>query len=434
MLIRKRFQILLQKSNADMLKFGWIFSIALSSISFSQNFDYKKFTQKLCSPEFHGRGYVDGGDSLAADFIGKTFQDIGLMPYPGFPGFFQVFEFPVNTFPAEMNVELNGKPLKPGIHFVVDPASSGFQGELNLKNCSISELYDHKIEPRSWPANTALVVNMKTYGGDTLKKVNQTISEISTKIPIVEITHSKFTWSVSTTKNQKPFIQIQDSVFRDSPQKIMLDIDAKLKRKHHTKNVIGFLPAKKKTNKTIVFSAHYDHLGRMGKETYFPGANDNASGCAMLVYLADYFKKHPSKYNIVFMAFAGEEAGLIGSNYYVENPIFPLSDIRFLVNLDIMGSGEEGITAVNATLFPKEFKLLQKVNGSKKYLTTIKSRGPAANSDHYFFTEKGVPAFFIYTMGSNKNYHDIFDLYENLTFSAFPKIGDLIIDFTKKLN
>ena len=99
-----------------------------------------------------------------------------------------------------------------------------------------------------------------------------------------------------------------------------------------------------------------------------------------------------------------------------------------------MGSGEEGITAVNATLFPKEFELLTRINMKKKYLKAIKSRGPAANSDHYFFTEAGVPAFFIYTMGSNKNYHDVFDKYENLTFSAFENIGNLIIDFVRKLN
>jgi Zn-dependent M28 family amino/carboxypeptidase len=229
-------------------------------------------------------------------------------------------------------------------------------------------------------------------------------------------------------------LQVQDSVFTSNPEKITINIDSEFKKVHGSQNVIGYLPCKKKHAKTIVFSAHYDHLGRMGKDTYFPGANDNASGCSMLFYLADYFKNHPSKYNLVFIAFAGEEAGLIGSNYYVQNPLFPLKDIRFLVNLDIMGSGEEGITAVNATLFPKEFELLTRINKKKKYLKAIKSRGPAANSDHYFFTEAGVPAFFIYTMGSNKNYHDVFDKYESLTFSAFENIGNLIIDFVRKLN
>ena len=78
--------------------------------------------------------------------------------------------------------------------------------------------------------------------------------------------------------------------------------------------------------------------------------------------------------------------------------------------------------------------LRQSINKKQKALPVIKKRGPAANSDHYFFTEAGVPAFFIYTMGLNKNYHDIYDTYANLSFEAFEKIGKLLIAFTKKLN
>jgi len=136
---------------------------------------------------------------------------------------------------------------------------------------------------------------------------------------------------------------------------------------------------------------------------------------------------------LVFIAFAGEEVGLLGSQHFVSHPLIKLKDIRFLVNLDIMGSGEEGITAVNGTLFEKEFLLLQKINKKQKALPVIKKRGPAANSDHFFFTEAGVPAFFIYTMGPNKNYHDVNDTYENLSFKAFEKIGALLIAFTQKL-
>lgn len=65
---------------------------------------------------------------------------------------------------------------------------------------------------------------------------------------------------------------------------------------------------------------------------------------------------------MIFIAFAAEEAGLIGSEFMVENPILPLKDIRFLLNLDIMGSGEEGVTVVNSTLFEKEFQLLCNLN------------------------------------------------------------------------
>jgi len=177
-------------------------------------------------------------------------------------------------------------------------------------------------------------------------------------------------------------------------------------------------------------SAHYDHLGRMGSACYFPGANDNASGTAMLVELALRLKeKKKRKYNVLFVAFAGEEVGLLGSAFMVKHPPVPLKDIRFQLNLDIMGSGEEGITAVNATLFPKEFKQLVKLNKKSNAVSTVKPRGPAANSDHYFFTEAGVPAFFIYTMGPNKHYHDIFDTYDELSFKAFESLAFLFESF-----
>ena len=149
--------------------------------------------------------------------------------------------------------------------------------------------------------------------------------------------------------------------------------------------------------------------------------------------MAKYFKENPSDYNILFIAFAGEEAGLLGSKYFVENPVLKLKKIKFLVNLDIMGSGEDGVTVVNATLFEKEFALLQQINTEKSLLKVVKKRGPAANSDHYWFTLQGVPAFFVYTMGPNKNYHDVFDIYGNLSFKEYEDITTLLIEFVKEL-
>jgi Zn-dependent M28 family amino/carboxypeptidase len=214
---------------------------------------------------------------------------------------------------------------------------------------------------------------------------------------------------------------------------IEVDIEAELIENYTSQNVIAYIPAKKKCSKTILFTAHYDHLGRMGADTYFPGANDNASGTAMLFTMARYFQKNRPNFNIMFIAFAGEEAGLVGSKYFVEHPIIKLKKIEFLINLDIMGSGEEGITVVNATLFEKEFELLQQINKEKNLLAEIKKRGPAANSDHYWFTQKGVPAFFIYTRGPNKHYHDIFDSFEELSFNEYEDITTLLVEFVHEL-
>jgi hypothetical protein len=86
---------------------------------------------------------------------------------------------------------------------------------------------------------------------------------------------------------------------------------------------------------------------------------------------------------------------------------------------------------VNATLHPEAFTTLTNINTVGNYLKSIKSRGPAANSDHYWFTQKKIPAFFIYTMGTNKHYHDVFDTYDELTFSTFNSLKAMLIDFSK---
>jgi aminopeptidase YwaD len=402
----------------------------------SQIEEVRRITQRLCAPEMHGRGYVNMGDSIAAAFIANEFKALGIQPLKG--GYFQEFEHTVNTFPGAMSLRYSQKRLTPGVHFMVDPSSSGVEATLKPKKVSIETILNQEelaLEIRRINKDKELnciALDFTKATGDTLKKIAGLSKEISKFLPVIEITNQKFTWSVSSERLPNPLILIQDSVYQDG-QNLKTDIQTNLWEGYTSRNVIAFLPGTKGAKKTIVFTAHYDHLGRMGELTYFPGANDNASGTAMLLTLAKYFKEHPVNVNILFIAFAGEEAGLLGSEHFVNHPTYPLKKMNFLVNLDIMGSGEEGITVVNATLFADQFKLLQEINTEKGLLTQVKSRGPAQNSDHYWFTEKGVPAFFIYTMGSNKNYHDVFDTYENLTFSEYNDITSLLSEFVLRL-
>jgi len=255
-------------------------------------------------------------------------------------------------------------------------------------------------------------------------------------LDVLVLTDEKFTFSVGREPLSYGLIYLKGIKFNPSAE-IYTDIKSKYLVNQISSNVIGYIPSnlKKKREKenaqTILITAHYDHLGAMGEKTFFPGANDNASGVAMLFELAKYFKDNPLKYNVVIVAFAGEEAGLLGSEYYVRYPWFDLKNIKFLVNLDIMGSGEEGITVVNGTKHTDEFQRLIKLNEEKKGLSFIKQRGEAANSDHYWFSKMNVPAFFIYTMGPNKNYHDVFDTYENLSFAKFNDIKELLIYFLR---
>lgn len=169
----------------------------------------------------------------------------------------------------------------------------------------------------------------------------------------------------------------------------------------------------------------------MGNKTFFPGANDNASGVAMLLSLAEYFTKQENRqpYSILFIAFAGEEAGLQGSKYYTEHPLLPLSKIRFLINLDLLGTGDEGIMVVNATEFERDFSILQSINDTAKYVSNVGKRGKAKNSDHYYFSEKGVPAFFIYTLGGVTWYHDVMDKSETLPLTKYNNVFQLLKSF-----
>jgi len=391
----------------------------------------KNFTKQLCSPEFHGRGYVNGGDSIAANYIAKTFQEIGLQKLNG--TYFQSFSFPVNTFPNKMEVKIGDYQLVPGVDFIVDAASGKGSGATDFQTLGINELYTGKYSFSKVDKNKVFYFNNFGYGGDTVAKIKESLIKISNYTTVIEVVNSKFTWSVSGTSYKFPFIEVQESVFKNNfngnSTGISFAIDAHIKN-HTARNVVGYLPASKKAKKTIMITAHYDHLGRMGAATYFPGANDNASGNGMLISLAEKFKANQLKnYNLLFVAFAGEEIGLYGSKYMASHPPIDLKNVQFLLNLDIMGSGEEGITVVNATLFPDEFTRLENINKEKKYLAQIKRRGPAANSDHYFFTEAGVPAFYIYTMGPNKHYHDIFDTYQELSFSAFGNLSNLLEEF-----
>jgi hypothetical protein len=408
--------------------------IFVEAVSFAQLSEVRRITQTLCSPEFHGRGYVNKGDSIASVFIAKEFEKLGLKKLKG--SYFQEFQLTVNTFPGEMHVAAGKGKLNPGVDFIVDPSSNGGKLKLNPKRIDYTVALDNALLIQELKTifnkgeYNAVALDLSNVPDSLKKKLRGLSKELAGMIPTIEVTNDKFTYSVSDEQLKFPLIYLKDDQYQEGDQ-FQVDIEAKQITNYSSRNVIAYLPAKKRTKRTIVYTAHYDHLGRMGSDTYFPGANDNASGTAMLITMATYFKNNPQDYNVLFIAFAGEEAGLLGSKHFVEHPTYKLKKISFLLNLDIMGSGEEGITVVNATLHEPAYALLHRINAEKKLLSQIKSRGPAANSDHYWFTQMGVPAFFIYTMGPNKHYHDIFDTYEELSFQEYEDITTLLVEFGK---
>ena len=405
----------------------------------------KRITRSLCSDTFSGRGYVHRGDSLAARFIEKEYEKIGLIPVKGH-SYFQSFENPVQTFPNEMTLVI-GDTLKPAIDFMVDPNSGPSKINWKYKLLTTDDLFAYDILNRfnssvlkDKIAINSVVVDIRSIKGDSLKRINlEVIPGLAQQLHVLVLTDQKFTFSVGNEPLPFSLLYVKSNKFSEKLS-IYSFIETKYFPHYLSSNVIGTIPSNVATKKksdpvpSIFITAHYDHLGCMGKNTFFPGANDNASGVAMMLELARHFKNNPLPYNLVFVAFAGEESGLVGSSYYVQYPWIPLENIRFLINLDILGSGEEGITLVNATKHTDEFEKLKQINETFSYLPAIKSRGEAANSDHYWFSQRNVPSFFIYSLGPNKNYHDIYDTHENLSFSKFTAIFELLTKFINDIH
>lgn len=312
------------------LALSFLFSLSLT-LAYGQHYNYKQTISMLCSPEYAGRGYVDGGRVLAANLIAAEFQKIGLKPIKG--NYQQTFTLPVQTFPGACTFVAGTDTLQPGIDYLVDPASAGVMPQFyQLVYCNAATLYRSVNAFKPCPKDRMLVVRTTGFGGDTNKVMQMRLQELQQFAATIELTTNKLTWSVSQEANPYPAFQVVASSLAAQPQSAFIFLESQFIPKFTSSNVIGYLPAanKPKQKPYLVITAHYDHLGCMGKETYFPGANDNASGVGMLLYLAQELSlKRDSNFNYVFMAFGAEEAGLVGSHYFVEHPLFDLKKSGF---------------------------------------------------------------------------------------------------------
>jgi hypothetical protein len=407
-----------------------------SSKGFCQDIPYaKEVIGKLCSIPMQGRGYVANGDKTAAQFLAEEFEKAGLKKYS--KSYFQTFTTPVNSFPGNLSLSINGRPLKPGEDFLVDPGSPGVSGKFNVELLNAENLLkDDWIEKVKIASSKFIVINTydKTkYTADQIKRLNEVIAflKYSNDNPArgtVVLTTEKLTWSGSVEVFSKPTFIVKTNSLQDPITTVDVSVENKYIKKHQTQNVIGCIEGVQKDS-FLVFTAHYDHLGMMGKETMFPGANDNASGVAFLLSLVKHYASVKPKYTLVFIAFAGEEIGLIGSKFFTEHPVFPLSKIKFLLNFDMAGTGEDGIQIVNGKIHQQEFDLITRLNEQDKLLKQVKIRGEACNSDHCMFHTKGVPCFFIYTLGGIQAYHDIYDRPETLPLTEFEDYFKLVVAF-----
>src|ERR1700741_1457990 len=229
-----------------------IFHFTISIFScFAQDTIYaRQVIRKLTAKEFLGRGYVYDGVNKAAAFLCKEMKTIGLIKFGN--SYSQSYTVDVNTFPGKMSVVLDGKTLKPGVHYLIQPSAKttkmGFQ---LFKTDSVT--YKATDGRREMP----LEIRLK----------------------------KKLTYDVATELSEKVTIELLKDSFPNELKNVDVIFENKFINNFKNQNLCGYIKGTQSADTFIVFTAHYDHLGAMGPQTWFPGANDNASGVSVLLNL-----------------------------------------------------------------------------------------------------------------------------------------------------
>jgi len=413
----------------------------------------RRTIEELASPKMHGRGYVQGGEHLAAAYLRRRLRQLGLQPLA--PDYTQAFGLDVNTFPGKLKLELQEKhgsrwqALTPGADFIVAPNSAPcpLVTEYNFIPLDTLIFTDTATVRRYATGLWGSIPGVKVTGWRPSAFVMRAKDEARlASLPVDLQQHfehggtrlvlvPKLTASLAPAQAQQLRFELLASRWPTNSlgqsQVARLQLDAKLLHNYQTQNLAALVRGKIQPDSFLIVSAHYDHLGMMGKDTYFPGANDNASGVALLLELAAHYARPENQpaCSVVFLLFGAEEAGLVGSRYFVAHPLVPLPRIKFLVNLDLLGTGEDGATVVNGKVFEPAFQRLTALNDAHHYLPRLTARGRAANSDHFPFSEAGVPAFFLYTRGGSTAYHDVNDQPAALSLVGFSGAFGLVRDF-----
>lgn len=214
--------------------------------------------------------------------------------------------------------------------------------------------------------------------------------------------------------------------------------DAKVKRVvvkdsiRKADNIIGFID--NGAPYTVVVGAHYDHLGEghqgssrdsLGVGKIHNGADDNASGVAGLLELARHYASNNEKenYNLLFIAFGAEELGLVGSRYFTDNPTIPLTDIQWMLNMDMIGryNPQNGVAIIGYGTSSRFPSIFENIKSNIKFYTSTDGNG---GSDQTSFYKKNIPVLFFHT-GGHDDYHKPTDDPEKIDYQSLKAILEL---------
>lgn len=449
--------------------------------------EYLGYVKYLASPEMKGRASGSPELDQAAAFIAKQFDAMHLRPLDG-KSFYQDFDVTTSaTLGPHNRMKVGAETLKLQQDFVpLNLSSTGeISGALVFAGYGITapeynyddyagidakgklvvilrhepQEFDEKsvFEGKVYTAHSqifAKATNAKIHGAkailfvndmqahpndkDELDKFGTTEGPANAGIGFVQVKSAAAAkWFADAGKNLDAIEKAIDADLKprsfEFPERTRVDLTVDLRREtKRVHNVGAYLPGQ--SDEYVILGAHYDHLGLGGQfslapslsGTVHPGADDNASGTAGVIGLAHWFSQQPKhKRGILFLTFAGEELGLLGSNYYANHPVLPLANAVAMINMDMIGRVRDRKLYVGGVGTGTTFqKLIADVSGRYNYHSDLTEAG-YGSSDHTSFTTKQVPVLFFFS-GLHADYHKPSDTWDKIDAPAAVKLLDMI--------
>lgn len=393
---------------------------------------YKSIIKELSSAKYQGRGYAKNGANKAGEFLQKEFLNAGVDDV-----YIQPFRIDINTFCDKMEMWADGKKLRPGIDFSMREYSPGVHGtfpvyHVDTLNFDADRMFADLAKPEYTNCLVACEFWFTYRHREAFSRLQKNGECANAGLIYTWAAPIKFFKAYGDHVVDKPILWVTPEAI-DGVKNVKVNVDNKFLKDYECFNVIAKVEGQRHDS-CYVFTAHYDHIGNLGKDIFYAGANDNASGTAAVVTLAEYYAKNRPQFDMYFIAFSGEDANLRGSNWYVEHPIVPLEQIKYLFNIDMIGDNNPVQYCEVSDEGMRGFSLFEQINNIKHYFNALNRGELAANSDHYPFATRHVPCIFLENEKGDafQYYHTIFDTYETVRFDSYEPIFKMVRDFIEQ--
>ena len=454
---------------------------AMSSVSYENLIESVNY---LASEELNGRLSGSEGFDKAAEYVAGLFEEYKLKPL-GDPGYFQYFEIEHNEIiTSNFSIINNGKEkeYKLGVDYVcrgmtgagditVPVVFCGYgisepeTGYDDYKNVDVEGKivmvfrYNPKWKPASgnWPqasprpkAKIAAekgavgIIFVSAPNNNPARTIIGSVAhgdgEQDIDFPQVHIDNPQSEDFFEGSNTTLPDIQHKIDSLK-TPYSLPLIprahivIETQYTKNKQTMNIVGIQYGShpKLKDEFIVVGAHLDHVGAQADEIFFPGANDNASGVAVILEIARIFRKYrlEPKRSIIFVAFSAEESGLYGSEYFAEHSPVPVNDIFAMINFDCVGQGDSIMVGGGKTS-PELWNIARYIDIRHTHLMSQRTWG-GGGADATAFYNRGIPTLYYNTTGGYKHLHMTSDkpetfnpvLFEQLTKNALLTVYNI---------